>query len=121
MGSSTRSSARTGASTSTRYDDAFRAVKGRRLNVHHTFVLVGGERWYAVIDGEIVSVRPVELAESRGTGTCVHCQGECRSYCKSCRKPVCSGDFDVHRGDHDPEDRTATWTRTASLANIDGM
>lgn len=95
-------------------------MKGHRLNVHHTFVLVGGERWYAVIDGEIVSVWPVELAESRGSGTCVHCQQGCRSYCRSCRKPVCPVDFDVHRGDHNPEDRTATWTQTDPLAPVVG-
>lgn len=90
-------------------------MSSRWLTVHHSFVLVGGERWYAVIDDHIVSVRPVELGESRGAGTCVHCQGECRSYCRSCRKPVCAPDFEVHVGDHDPSDRCATWTQTDPL------
>lgn len=89
----------------------------KRLNVHHTFVLVSGERWYAVIDGEIVSVRPVELAESRGTGTCVHCQQECRSYCRSCRTPVCAVDLVMHIGDHNPTDRTVTWTQRDPFAS----
>lgn len=88
----------------------------RRLNIHHSFVLVGGVRWYAVIDGEIVSPRPVALAESRGPGTCVHCQGQCRSYCRSCRKPVCAVDLATHIGDHNPADRTQTWTQTGPHA-----
>ena len=91
-------------------------MTSRRLNVHHSFVLVGGERWYVVVDGQINGVRPVELGESRGAGTCVHCQQECQSYCKSCRKPVCAGDFDVHVGDHNPADRIGTWTQTDPLA-----
>lgn len=91
-----------------------------RLNVHHSFVLVGGVRWYAVIDGEIVSPNPVELGAARGTAPCVHCQQDCQSYCKSCRKPVCPADFEVHRGDHDPADRTATWTQTDPLAGSVG-
>jgi hypothetical protein len=88
----------------------------RRLNIHHSFVLVGGVRWYAVIDGEIVSPHPVELGAAYGTAPCVHCQQDCQSYCKSCRKPVCPADFDVHRGDHNPADRTQTWTQTGPHA-----
>jgi hypothetical protein len=82
----------------------------RRLNVHHTFVLVGGEKWYAVVDGEVVSPRPVELAEANSTAPCVHCWRNSGNYCRSCRRAVCQKDFEVHCGDH--ESRHRAWTTT---------
>lgn len=58
-------------------------------------------------------VRPVELAEARGTGECVHCSAQTGTYCRSCRQPLCPPDLEVHVVDHREWHRR--WTRTEGL------
>lgn len=79
---------------------------------HPSFVLIGG-KWYMTLNGEVVTVRPVELAEARGTAECVHCSRSCGHYCRSCRRAVCETNFDIHCKDHAA--RNAQWTRTGVL------
>lgn len=62
------------------------------------------------LNGEVITVRPIELAQARGTAECVHCSLDCGHYCRSCRRAVCEADFaGMHRDDHDA--RNAAWTR----------
>jgi hypothetical protein len=76
---------------------------------HPSFTLIGG-KWYMTLNGEVITVRPIELAQARGTAECVHCALSCDHYCRSCRRAVCETDFEVHRDDH--TDQNATWTRS---------
>jgi hypothetical protein len=39
---------------------------------HPSFTLIGG-KWYMTLNGEVITVRPIELAQARGTAECVHC------------------------------------------------
>lgn len=71
---------------------------------HHPppLALLAGCKWYVIRDGELVTLRPVELRQAHGTRECVHCDQAANAYCASCRRAVCwEGEcFPVHAKDH---------------------
>jgi hypothetical protein len=82
-------------------------------HAHPSFALIGGCKWYMVLHGEVVTLRPIELAPARGSAECVHCGLECWTYCRSCRRAVAPECFEEHERDH-TEWRTrtsGTWTK----------
>ena len=90
-------------------------VTNKRAVGRCTFALIVG-KWYAVsTTGEVILVRPIELADSRGEGECHHCEGDCRSYCRSCRRGVCPYCWATHRQDHANRNPLVTKTRQAGV------
>jgi len=77
-----------------------------------TFALIG-DKWYMVLHGVVVTVRPIEIAPARGIKPCVHCDTLCNSYCRSCRRAVCAGEcWDEHETDHrEWRVRQVGWTK----------
>lgn len=88
---------------------------GSKPHAHPSFALIGGCKWYMILHGEVVTLRPIELAVSRGERECVHCGRLAQAYCRSCRRACCPEleCFDEHYADH-TEWRTrtgGTWTK----------
>lgn len=84
--------------------------------MHPSFALIGGCKWYMVLHGEVVTLRPIECLPARGVRECVHCGIDACHYCRSCRRAVCglgSECWPEHELDH-TEWRTRTggnWTK----------
>lgn len=81
-------------------------------HAHPSFALIG-DKWYMVLHGEVVALRPVELRQAHGTRECVHCGQLASGYCHSCRRAVCwEGDcFPQHALDHSEwREKRVGWT-----------